>query len=161
MLPTFQQPTVQTLRPPLKRCSTRSQLVSTARIRPLLVPKCKSCSSISFLVFDNLRFAYSPAAARAAGSLLTKAQKSLNQTVAAGASVVSQCGGAVATATDTTAATATDTTAVSATDAVNATITDSAAATATDTAAVSVTDLAAVRFLEFVQYLPKADLCDP
>jgi hypothetical protein len=124
------------------------------------VPKRKSRSFISLLVFDNLRFAYSPAAA--AGSLLTKAQKSLNQTVAAGASVVNNCGGAVATATDTTAATATDTAAASATDAATATITDSTAATATDTAAASVTDVAetaVVRFLEFVQYLPKADLC--
>ena len=126
------------------------------RTRPLPAPKRKSCLSISFLIFDNLRFAYSPPDARAAGSQLTKAQKSLNQTVAAGADVVEKCGGAVATATDTAAA--------SATDAATATITDSIAATATDTAAASVSGVAetgAVRFLEFVQHLPEADFCDP
>jgi len=87
-----------------------------------------------------VRFAYSPAAAGGAG-LLTKAQKSLNQTVAAGAGVVSNCGGAVATATAAASATA-----------AAATIANSTVAAATDTAAASVSGVvAAVRFPEFVQ----------
>jgi hypothetical protein len=142
VLPTFPRPPVQTLRPPLKRCSTRSRVVSPVRTRPLLVPKRKSPSSICFLFSDNFCFAYSPAAA---GALLTKAQKSLNQTVAAGARVVNKCGGAVASAANATAATATAAAAASATDAAAATITNSTAATDTAAAAAaSVTD-AAVR----------------
>lgn len=87
-----------------------------------------------------------------AGLLLKKAQKSLNQTVAAGADVVNKCGGAVATATNTTT---TDTAAASATYSVTSTIANSTAAV------TDVAETAAVRFLEFVQHTSKADLCDP